>query len=90
MSVVLHRALLFADLNDVFGLQRFVARAAFGVKELQQLLKRFGVCRVMQERAFAADADELFVSSAFRDDARGWSSECPVPAWMSPTIMPSG
>ena len=56
-----HEFLLFADLDDVSGLQRFVSRAAFGIQKLQNFLERFGVGRVAQERAFALHADQVFI-----------------------------
>ena len=41
-------------------LHGFVARAAFGIQELKQLLKRVGVRGVAEERAFASHVDEIF------------------------------
>src|SRR5258708_15086930 len=40
---VLMTFLLLADSNDLLRFDRLVARAALGVKKLQQLLQRFGI-----------------------------------------------
>ena len=48
---------LSADLNYVLRPERFVARAALGVEELQDFLKRVRVGGVSKEGAFAADLD---------------------------------
>src|ERR1035437_9466252 len=59
-SVVLINGLLFTDLNDVLRFEGLIARAAFGVEELQQFLQSLGVRGVAKERAFALDFDEAF------------------------------
>src|SRR5580698_6264878 len=52
---------LFADLNNVFRPHGFISSAAFGVEKLKDLLQRFGVCRVMEKRAFASHEYEVFI-----------------------------
>jgi hypothetical protein len=49
--------LLFADLNDVSGFDRFISGATFGVQKLQDGLQGCGVGGVAQEGAFATHQD---------------------------------
>src|SRR5450631_209530 len=60
VSVVLITQLLFADLNDVLRFESLIARAAFGVEELQQLLQSGGVRGVAKKRALALHFDQAF------------------------------
>jgi hypothetical protein len=52
--------LLFADLYDVLRFKGFVTSAAFGVKELQQFLQRFGIGRVAKKCSLPLHGDEFF------------------------------
>src|SRR5512136_2442075 len=61
MLVSLISRLLLADLNYVLRLHRLISSAAFRVQELQQLLQRLGVCRVVKKRALAAHLHQTFV-----------------------------
>jgi hypothetical protein len=51
--------LLLAKLNDLFGFDGLVTRAAFGVQELKQFLECSSVGGVAQERAFSPNANEV-------------------------------
>jgi len=48
---------LFAETNDLFGLDGLVSSAALRAQELKQFLKRIRVGGVSEERAFAPNAD---------------------------------
>ncbi len=45
---------------DVARGDGFISRAAFGVKKLEDLLQRFGVCGVAQKSALAIHEDKIF------------------------------
>ena len=52
--------LLLTDLNDRLRVNGAAARAALGVKELEQFLKSRGVRGVAKKRAFAFDKHQIF------------------------------
>src|SRR4029077_9071412 len=59
VSVVLIKTLLFTDLYDVLRFKGFITSAAFGIKELQQFLQRFGVGGVAKKCALPFHGHEV-------------------------------
>lgn len=53
--------LLLADLDYFAGLERFVSRAALGIKKSQEFLQRASIRRVPQECTFPLNAYQAFV-----------------------------
>src|SRR4029077_16038995 len=60
VSAVLMDVLLFADSDDLFWFDRFVARAALGIEELQQLLQSIGIGGAAQKRSLPLYFDQAF------------------------------
>src|SRR5438067_4874772 len=54
-----------ANLRDSLGLNRLVARAAFRIKEAQQLLQSFRIGGIPEVGAFAVHAHQVFVLELF-------------------------
>src|SRR5258708_33317537 len=68
---VLMTFLLLADSNDLLRFDRLVARAALGVKKLQQLLQRFGIGGAEQERSLPLPLPQALRLSPFQMIGKG-------------------